>query len=111
MGKKKRYPKTQKLQPARVTDSVLRQTVADAVTAAAKYNINVTYAAFLLALHRQFGFSEVRCQRVLDEVDKLIFEAFDTQSLKEQVLKETKIDLTKVYEEVNNFERYFNPSY
>lgn len=111
MGKKKRYPRTQKLMPAKFTESDLRKAAADAASAATKYNINVTYSAFLLALHRQFGFSEVRCQRVLDEVDKLIFEAFDTQSLKAQAFKETKIDLTKVYEEVNNFERYFNLPY
>lgn len=111
MGKKNKFPRTQHCQPARYTYSDLRNAAADAAAAATKYNVNVTYSAFLIALHRKFGFSKVRCQRVLDEVDTLTFEAFDTQSLKELALKETGIDLEKIHEEVNSFESYISSTH
>lgn len=105
MGKHK-IPRTQRCQPARYTYSDLRNAAADAVAAATKFNMNVTYSAFLIALHKTFGFGKIRCQRVLDAVDELTLNAFDTDTLREQAFKETGIDLIKIYEEVNNFESY-----
>lgn len=72
----------------------------DASHAAACFNVDVTYSAFLLCAHEVFGFGHKRGQRLLDAVNKKVALVTNTHDLRNEVKKTMNIDLKDVREEI-----------
>ena len=73
----------------------------DASRAAACFNVDVTYSAFLMCAHEVFGFGHIRAQRLLDAVNEKVALITNTHDLREEVKKVLNIDLVDVREEIS----------
>jgi len=73
----------------------------DAIQAAACFNVDVTYSAFLMCAHEVFGFGHIRAQRLLDAVNEKVALITNTHDLREEVKKVLNIDLVDVREEIS----------
>ena len=73
----------------------------DASQAAACFNVDVTYSAFLMCAHEVFGFGHIRAQRLLDAVNEKVALVTNTHDMREEVKKVLNIDLVDVREEIS----------
>lgn len=73
----------------------------NAAQAAACFNVDTTYSAFLLCAHEVFGFGHIRAQRLLDAVNEKVALVTNTHDMREEVKKVLNIDLVDVREEIS----------
>jgi len=98
MGKHNQ-PRRQKCAEKKYTQSEVNRMLRESTEAVAKHNVYTTVAACALALHRVYGFGQLRIIRALEEMDRLAFESFSFEEIREALLNETGIDVKKMWEE------------
>lgn len=89
-----KQPRRQKCAERKYTESEVNKMLREAGLAAAKHNVRTTVAACGLALHRCFGFGQVRILRALKEMDKLAFESLSFAEIREALRNETCVDVS-----------------
>jgi hypothetical protein len=101
MGKHNQ-PRRQKCAEKKYTQSEVNRMLRESTEAVAKHNAYTTVASCALAMHRIHGFGQTRILRVLDEMDRLAFEAFSFEEIRQELLNETGINISRLWEEKND---------
>ena len=102
MGKNRRQRRADARQNRMyVKPGELERMARKASRAAACFNVDVTYSAFLLCAHEVFGFGHDRCQRLLDAVNEKVALVTNTYDLRNEVKRVLNIDLDDVREEID----------
>lgn len=102
MSKNRKQRRADKRQNRRyMAPGEMERLARNASHAAACFNVDVTYSAFLLCAHEVFGFGHIRAQRLLDAVNEKVALVTNTHDMREEVKKILEIDLVDVREEIS----------
>ena len=90
---KSAFPKRQKCAPRKYTESEVNKKLQELEMDLTRHHTNLLCAAFALAMHRILGTEGEQISAVLDELNRLSFEALSFSELQEKVMEETGVEI------------------